>query len=109
MYSVQDIKIEEQLQLARAKKEKPPKKIQYRTPWAELLKRVFQYEVNYCDHCGTKLTLIECITSPIVCRKILRHLKIETTQYESKPPRAPPTLDDFESENIEYFDQVQAW
>lgn len=45
----------------------------------------------------------------MVCRKILRHLKIEKIEYEAKSPRAPPTLDDFESENKEYFDQAQAW
>ena len=95
--------------LARPKQEKQKKKIQYRTPWAELLKRVFQYEVNYCDHCGTKLTLVACITSQLVCAKILKHLKMETVEYEAKTPRAPPVMDGFESDDLEYFDQAQAW
>jgi len=51
---------------AKVKKEKPNKKIEYRTPWAELLKRVFKYEVSYCDHCGTKLRLVATITSHAV-------------------------------------------
>ena len=38
--------------LARPKKEKKKKIATYRTPWADLLKRVFKYEVSYCDHCG---------------------------------------------------------
>ena len=95
--------------LAKPKKEKSVKKIQYRTPWAELLKRVFQYEVNYCDHCGTKLTLVACITSPMICRKILKHLKMETIEYEAKTPRAPPVIDDFEPDDLEFFDQARAW
>lgn len=93
--------------LARPMQDKPKKKIQYRTPWAELLKRVFQYEVNYCDHCGTKLTLVACITSQLVCAKILKHLKMETVDYEAKTPRAPPVMDGFESDDLEYFDQAQ--
>ena len=46
--------------LARPRKEKIKKKI-YCTPWAELLEHVFKYEVNYCDHCGTKLVLLACM------------------------------------------------
>ena len=42
-----------------SEKSKPTiKKKIYRTPWAELLKHVFKYDVSNCDHCGTKLVLI---------------------------------------------------
>lgn len=44
-----------------------------------------------------------------VCFSKDKHFKIESVEYEAKSPRAPPALDDFESENIEYFDQAKAW
>lgn len=93
--------------LAIPKKEK--KKKIYRTPWADLLKRVFKYEVDYCDNCGTKLTLIASITSPRVCRKILDHLKIQNGEFDVTQARAPPIFDEFESQVQEYFNQAQAW
>jgi hypothetical protein len=83
--------------LAKPKKEKHKKKV-YRTPWSELLRYVFKYEVNYCDHCGTKLELVATIKSRYVCEKILNHLKIPAEQMIAAPPRAPP--------EIEYFDQT---
>ena len=71
------------------KKLKLKKKV-YSTPWAELLKHVFKYEVNYCDHCGGKLELIACITSTFVCKKILEHLKIKNEEVIVTSARAPP-------------------
>jgi hypothetical protein len=81
--------------LARPRKEKIKKKI-YRTPWAELLKHVFKYEVNYCDHCGTKLVLIACITSRSVCRKIIEHLEMPNEEVVTMSPRGPPEMDFFD-------------
>lgn len=82
--------------MAQPKKVKTKKKI-YRTPWAELLKHVFKYEVSYCDHCGGKLELIATITSKYVCQKILNHLGMAADEINVIAPRAPPEL--------EYFDQ----
>lgn len=53
--------------------------------------------------------MVACITSQLVCAKILKHLKMETVEYEAKTPRAPPVMDGFESDDLEYFDQAQAW
>jgi hypothetical protein len=43
--------------MAQPKKIKTKKKT-YLTPWSELLRYVFKYEVNYCEHYGTKLKLV---------------------------------------------------
>ena len=83
--------------LAKPKKEKIKKKT-YRTPWAELLKHVFKYEVSDCEHCGTKLVLIATITSRHVCQKILKHLGLPVDEVNAVAPRAPPEFD--------YFDQT---
>lgn len=90
------------------KKEKTKKKI-YRTPWADLLRRVFKYEVDYCDRCGTKLQLIATITSPLTCKRILDHLKIHSHQFEVARPRGPPDNFNFCEDSTQYFDQAQSW
>ena len=87
--------------LAKPKKEKVKKKT-YRTPWAELLKHVFKYEVSDCEHCGTKLVLIATITSRHVCHKILNHLGLPIYEVNAKAPRGPPEMDCFE-QMPEYF------
>ncbi len=83
--------------LARPKKVKTKKKV-YRTPWSELLKYVFKYELSNCDYCGTTLTLVATITSQHVCQKILNHLGSLTNEVIVRSPRAPPEDD--------YFDEV---
>jgi hypothetical protein len=84
--------------MAQPKKVKVKKKKSYRTPWGELLKHVFKYEVNYCEDCGTKLELIACITSRYTCHKILNHLGLPVYEVNATAPRAPPELD--------FFDQI---
>jgi hypothetical protein len=81
--------------MAQPKKVKTKKKT-YRTPWSELLRYVFKYEVNYCDYCGTKLQLVATIKSQEACHKILTHLKIPIEQITTSAPRAPPELDFFD-------------
>ena len=83
--------------MAQPKKEKVKKK-SYRTPWAELLRHVFKYEVSDCEHCGTKLVLIATITSRHVCQKILKHLGLPVDEVNAIAPRAPPEFD--------YYDQT---
>lgn len=83
--------------LARPKKVKMKKKV-YRTPWSELLKYVFKYEVSNCDHCGNQLSLVATITSQNVCHKILSHLGRPANESIVRAPRAPP--------EGEYFDQA---
>jgi hypothetical protein len=81
---------------AMSKKDKTKKKKIYRTPWAELLKHVFRYEVELCDHCGTKLKLVACIVSTLACRKILAHLDLPIDEVQANAPRAPPENDFFD-------------
>lgn len=76
------------------------KKKVYRTPWADLLKHVFKVDVSNCDLCGSKLKLVACITSPISCQKILKHLNRDTEEVIVAMPRAPPKQIYFE----EYFE-----
>ncbi len=80
---------------ASPKKEKV-KKVSYRTPWAELLKYVFKYEVKYCDRCGTTLTLVATIKSMTACEKILKHLGKEVFEVNILKPRGPPDIDRFD-------------
>ena len=68
----------------------------YRTPWSELLKYVFKYEVSNCDYCGTTLTLVATITSQNVCQKILNHLGRPANEVIARSPRAPPESDCFD-------------
>jgi hypothetical protein len=72
------------------------KKKVYRTPWSELLKYVFKYEVSNCDYCGNTLTLVATITSQNVCQKILNHLGREANEVIVRSPRAPPESNFFD-------------
>jgi hypothetical protein len=54
-----------------------------RLSWAQLLKRVFEIDLEHCPHCGGgPLTIIAAIEHPPVIAKILAHLGL--------PARAPP-------------------
>ncbi|MFZ4715869.1 MAG: hypothetical protein ACOYL6_19255 [Bacteriovoracaceae bacterium] len=76
------------------------KKKVYRTAWADLLKHVFKLDVSNCDHCGSKLKLVACITLPISCQEILKHLNQETEEVVVAMPKAPPQQSYFD----EYFE-----
>jgi hypothetical protein len=78
------------------------KKKSYRTPWAELLKHVFKFEMGDCEHCGTKLVLIAMITSMHSCQKILNHLELPIYEVNATAPRGPPEHD-FYDQTPEYF------
>ena len=55
-----------------------------RLRWAQLLKRVFDIDMERCA-CGGKLKLIAAIEEPAVIEKILTHLGLAARP----PPRAP--------------------
>ena len=42
--------------------------------WAQRLKRVFEFDITLCPHCGGRLRVIADVTDPIVIRKILDHV-----------------------------------
>jgi uncharacterized protein YbaR (Trm112 family) len=56
------------------------------TPWAELLRRVFQIDVLACPECGGRLRLLATIEDPAVVKKILSHLGI-SHEWPSPAPR----------------------
>ncbi len=47
--------------------------------WAQRLKRVFNIDIEVCSKCGGAVKVIACIEDPVVIKKILTHLKEETT------------------------------
>jgi hypothetical protein len=46
-----------------------------RRRWAELLRRVFQVEVEVCPRCGGAMRIVAFVTEPAVVRRILAHLE----------------------------------
>ena len=59
-----------------------------RTPWATLLRRVFDVDALSCPKCLTPMVVLAFITDPKVLVKILEHLGLPT----SPPPIAPVRL-----------------
>lgn len=67
-------------------------RIEYRTPWAELLKRVFKSEVLQCQKCENKYEYVCEVTNPYIIKKMLNHLGFEWEVVAPSPPRGPPHL-----------------
>jgi len=62
-----------------------------RTHWAQLIKRVFDIDVEQCE-CGGKLKIIAAIEDPIVIVRILTHLKLPARAPPRAPARLPPLM-----------------
>jgi uncharacterized protein with PIN domain len=45
-----------------------------RMRWAQLLKRVFDIDIEHCPHCGGQLKAIAAIEQPAIIERILTHL-----------------------------------
>ena len=60
-----------------------------RMTWAQLLKRVFNIDIETCS-CGGKLKVIAAIIERKVVVKILEHLNLPTEPPAIALPRAPP-------------------
>ena len=60
----------------------------YRIPWVELLAKVFEIDVLACPKCGGRMQLIAFIAGPVVAKRILDHLGLDSTG----PPLAPPRV-----------------
>ena len=56
-----------------------------RIRWAQLLKRVFDIDIEHCPHCGGTLKIIAAILNPTVIAKVLTHLGLSARA----PPRSP--------------------
>ncbi len=83
-------------------------------PWARLLARVFNIDVETCSKCGGKMKIIAAIEDPKVIRKILEHIGLSTKPPPLYPARRPPKVqhrfeDDFAQHDFEMnydnFDQ----
>lgn len=64
-----------------------------RATWAELLKRVFQFDVLTCPWCGEKRKLNALLTDGNVVRRLLDHLGLPTAGPTLAPARSPPELE----------------
>ena len=61
--------------------------------WAQRLKRVFNIDIETCEHCGGAVKVIASIEDPAVIKQILEHLdrRAQTTPLSFRPfARAPP-------------------
>jgi len=59
--------------------------------WAQRLKRVFNIDVEICEHCGGRVKIIAAIEDAVVVRQILEHLdRRDNQQPHSHDARAPP-------------------
>ena len=71
--------------------------------WMQRLKRVFNIDIEVCEHCGGQVKLIASIEDPKVIEQILKYLKLKylkqkaakadaAKQHELPPERAPPRV-----------------
>ena len=58
--------------------------------WAQRLKRVFDIDIETCEHCGGVVKIIGSIENPQVIDKILEHLERNGAAHGPPPARAPP-------------------
>ena len=63
--------------------------------WMQRLKRVFNIDIEVCEHCGGKVKVIASIEDPTVIALILNHLKqkqqtTQPAQVTLPPERGPP-------------------
>jgi len=67
--------------------------------WAQRLKRVFDIQINICEHCGGTVKVIACIEDRDTIDKILNHVRKKESDGEGNPSeaRAPPVTDLFNS------------
>jgi hypothetical protein len=72
-------------------------------PWARLLARVFNIDVETCIKCGGKMKIIAAIEDPKVIRKILEHMGLSTKPPPLYPARGPPKAQ--HHHEVEYFQQ----
>lgn len=66
--------------------------------WAQRLKRVFNIDIEVCEHCGGHVKVIASIEDPKVIEQIFKHLKQKAAkvddakQHELPPERGPPLV-----------------
>lgn len=66
----------------------PAPKQARRSPWAELLARVFGFDLKTCPHCGGTVKIIAAILEPFAIMSILSYLGLP----DKPPPLAPSAM-----------------
>jgi hypothetical protein len=83
-----------------------------RTPWATLLRRVFDVDALACPRCSTPMVVLAFITDPKVLEKILGHLGLPTTPPILAPARLLPELElpleDGQEDEVGYAEDEEA-
>jgi hypothetical protein len=69
---------------------RPPEQRQAAMTWAQRLKRVFNIDIETCQHCGGTVKVVACIEDPTVIKQILDHLSSKSIKPKPHPVRAPP-------------------
>ena len=80
-----------------------PKNIK-RIPWARLLKRVFNIDIEICPRCAGKLVIIAAIEDPKVIKQILSHMGLPADPPQPHPARGPPQTEFGDLVPLEIFD-----
>jgi len=74
----------------------PPEGVAYVRPryfrWADLLRRVFEFDVLACTDCGGRLRLVATIENPSVAARILEHLGLPVDLPTAAPARSTEWL-----------------
>jgi hypothetical protein len=90
--------------------DKSPEERHRSMSWMQRLKRVFNIDIEVCEHCGGHVKVIASIEDPKVIAHIIQHLKqkadnIDTTKHLTLPPeRATPQAGLFEPSQSHLFD-----
>jgi hypothetical protein len=58
-------------------------------PWAQLLRRSFDIDIEQCPKCGGRIRLIQSVTEPSVARAILERLGLPTEAPRAARARDP--------------------
>jgi len=70
--------------------ERPPTHRSVYRPWAELMKRTFQLDVEQCEKCGGRLKLRALVIEAHNIERLLRHLGESLEPPKRAPARDPP-------------------
>ena len=68
----------------------PYKSKSRRMSWAQLLKRVFKFDVEICGHCGGKMQIVAAVLKSSSIREYLDGVGLESTPPYIAPARSPP-------------------
>lgn len=69
-----------------------PRDSQHRTPWADLLQRVFAIDVLRCQLCGGRREILAMVTEGRVVQAILAALDLPADPPPVHAARAPPGI-----------------